>query len=540
MLQLPMTERTLGRLLREQALRQPDKKFLIFEDQSYTYREVEALTASLAAGLRRAGIGKGDHVAVQMANCPDMLWVLFALAWIGAVAVPLNTAAKGDLLTYYVRQSRASCVVVDQTLVPAMCEATAALDSLRQLIIHRDTADATADADIEQARGKRSVTFLQSLFCSPDVAQPDDGPRFSDLQLIMYTSGTTGRSKGVMCTHAQELTGGLFMAEQMGYTEDDVLYTCLPLFHVNALRVTVNAALWAGATVAMSRRFSASRFWSEIRESGATQFNALGAIANIVLRQPPSALDREHRVRLCNIVPALPTSVAREFEQRFGLAVTSLYGSTEFCCPVFAPPGTPKERSATCGRTVPPFEMRVVDEHDFEVPHGQAGEWIVRTHEPWLVFQGYFDMPQETQAVWRNGWFHSGDRGYRDEEGFFYFVDRAKDCVRRRGENISSYEVEMSINEHPSVLEVAVVPMPSDLSEDEVLAFVVLREGAACEHRELIEFCEKRMAGFMVPRYLRFLDQLPKTPSEKIEKYKLRKLAESQPESLWDRLKVTA
>ncbi|CAG2160748.1 AMP-binding protein [Cupriavidus numazuensis] len=532
MLQLPVVERTLGLVLREQAKKYPKKKLLVFEGQSFSYKEAEALTASLATGFRRAGICKGDRVAIQMANCPEMVWVLFALGWIGAIAIPINTAAKADLLKYYIEQSRASCVVVDRNLALVMQEATASLD-LRNFIIHDESIeDSAITIDVG---GGHSATSLDSLFDPPESSDSGDEPKFSDLQLIMYTSGTTGRSKGVMCTHAQELTGGLFMAEQMGYNEDDVLYTCLPLFHVNALRVTIYAALWAGATVAMSRRFSASRFWAEIRAYGATQFNALGAIANIILRQPPSDMDRNHKVRLCNIVPALPATVATEFEQRFNVAVTSMYGSTEFCCPVFAPPGTPREKGATCGRVVEPFEMRVVDENDFEVPVGQVGEWVIRAREPWFVFQGYFEMERETQAVWRNGWFHSGDRGYRDEEGFFYFVDRAKDCVRRRGENISSFEVEMLINEHPAVLEVAVVPMASELSEDEVLAFVVLREGMICEYRELIEFCRERMADFMVPRYLRILDQLPKTPSEKIEKYKLRQIAENDPNRLWDR-----
>ena len=390
MLQLPISDRTLGRVLREQAKRCPAKPFLLFEGESYTYREAELLTTRLAAGLRGAGVRKGDNVAIQMGNSPEMLWTLFALAWIGAVAVPLNTAAKGDLLTYFVEHSRAPFVIVDSSLLPIMLEATESLPTVTKYIVHADATDSPAESALAARRTDRPLTPLGSLFDASHALEDDIQPDFSDLQLIMYTSGTTGRSKGVMCTHAQEQTGGLFMADQMGYVESDVLYTCLPLFHVNALRVTVNAALWAGATVAMSRRFSASKFWSEIRESGATQFNALGAIANIILRQPPSALDREHHVRLCNIVPALPSAVADEFEQRFGLIVTSMYGSTEFCCPMFASPGTPRDKGPTCGRVVEPFEVRVVDERDFEVPHGQAGEWIIRVRRTMARVSGLF------------------------------------------------------------------------------------------------------------------------------------------------------
>lgn len=530
MLQLPTTERTLGRVLQVQAERFPERPFLLFEGRRITYRQAAAATAGLAAGLQRVGVRRGDRVCVLMHNSPEMLWTMFALAAMGAVAVPLNTASRGDLLSYFIEQSHSSAIVVDDELLPDLMPAVAAVRNALRFIV-RTAAGAPAPAPLNGTQAHS----LADLFEPAAQTLPLDAPQFSDVQLILYTSGTTGRSKGVMCTHSQEQTGGLFMAEQMGYTGDDVLYTCLPLFHANALRVTVNAALWAGATVALVRRFSASSFWSEIRSSGATQFNALGAMANIILRQPASALDRKHRVRLCNIVPALPQDAATEFEQRFGLVVTSMYGSTEMCCPLFAPPGTPRDKGATCGRVVEPFEMRVVDENDMEVPHGQAGEWIIRLREPWYVFHGYYDMPAESLAAMRNFWFHSGDRGYRDEDGYFYFIDRSKDCVRRRGENISSYELEMSISKHPSVLEVAVVPVPSELGEDDVLAFVVLRQGCTCTKRELVEFCETRMARFMVPRYLRFLAQLPRTPSEKIEKYKLRQLAQGEPHLLWDR-----
>lgn len=529
MLQLPMAERTLGGLLHTQARRRGDRTFLLFEGKSYSYREAAEAASSLAAGLQRCGVRKGDHVSVLMHNCPEMLWTLFALGMLGAVTVPLNTASKGDLLTYFIDQSDSSTVIADAELVPNLLAATAGIARPLRYIVRTEEGLALP------ATTPRAAITLASLFGGPAANLADSGADFREVQWILYTSGTTGRSKGVMCTHAQEQTGGLYMAQQMAYTEDDVLYTCLPLFHANALRVTVNAALWAGAAVALSRRFSASNFWSEIRTTGATQFNALGAMANIILRQPPAPGDRDHRVRLCNIVPALPQEVAEEFEQRFGLVVTSMYGSTEMCCPIFAPPDTPRSKGPTCGRVVPPFEVRVVDENDFEVPHGEAGEWVVRATDPWYVFDGYYGMPAESAAALRNFWFHSGDRGHRDEDGYFYFIDRNKDCVRRRGENISSYEVEMSISQHPSVLEVAVVPHPSEMSEDEVLAFVVLKEGRSCTQQELIDFCEGRMAKFMVPRFLRFLPALPRTPSEKIEKYKLRQLAAAEPQSLWDR-----
>lgn len=524
-----MKDRTLGAVLRHQSARQPDKPFLLFEGGSTSYAEADRLATGVALNLRRLGVRKGDHVAVFMENHPHMLWTLFGLGMLGAVAVPLNTAAKGDQLLYFLRQSRSSAIVADAHLMANVAPHLPSLPDLRRVIVRG------GDAPAADGNGPDAIDFSELIRPAADAGEALEPVAFSDVQLIMYTSGTTGPSKGVLCTHGMEQTGGLFMTQAMGYRDGDVLYTCLPLFHANALRVTVNAALWAGGTVALARRFSARQFWDDIRSSGATQFNALGAMANIILRQPPSPDDRNHKVRLCNVVPAFPAEIAAQFKQRFGIAITSLYGSTEACCPLFAV-DVPPEKGPSCGRLVHPFEIRVADDDDFELPHGEVGEWLIRCSEPWYIFQGYYDMPGETLGALRNGWFHTGDRGYRDEDGFFYFVDRKKESIRRRGENISSYEVELAISQHPAVLEVAVVPYPSELGEDEVLAFVVNRDGMTVGEQELVAYCEERMAKFMVPRYVSFIAELPKTPSEKIEKYKLRRQAEAEPGRLWDRL----
>jgi len=532
MLDIPMTERTMAKVLARQAERQGDRPMLLFEGASYTYAEVFALCGRLAAAFRDTGIKRGDHVAILMNNHPNTLWTIFALGMLGAVTVPVNTAAKGDLLGYFLSHSRAVALVVDEDLLPNVEPILLGGGRITNVVVHSERSPLAVP---ERSGYPQAWHALGRLLEGQASVGTGDGAAFTDVQLIMYTSGTTGPSKGVMCTHSQEQTGGLFMAEQMAYVESDILYTCLPLFHANALRVTVNAALWSGATVALSRKFSATRFWREVIESGATQFNCLGAMANILLQNPPGEQDHSHSVRLCNIVPALPGNRVTEFETRFRAKVTSLYGSTEMCCPIFAGPDTPLDRWPSCGRIVPPFEIRVVDDNDMEVPPGTIGEWIIRSREPWYAFQGYLDMPAETQASWRNGWFHSGDRGYVDAAGNFFFVDRKKESVRRRGENISSYEVEMSICSHPAILEAAVVPVPSELGEDDVMAYIVLQPGEAVSEVELIRFCEERMAKFMVPRFLRFIEQLPKTPSEKVEKYKLKQQAERERASLWDR-----
>jgi len=535
MLDLPISKRTLGRALAEQASVQGERPMLMFEDERYTYSDALMLTRSYAGALRAAGVGHGGHVALLMVNHPNMLWTMFALAWLGGVAVPINTAAKGDLLQYFLNHSKSDTLVVDAELLPLVISALNHAPNVRRVIVNHGAA--VIDLPKLSADGREWYS-LSKIIENLSIALPEEEAIFSNTQIVMYTSGTTGPSKGVICTQAMEQTGGIFMASQMNYGPEDVLYTCLPLFHANAIRVTVTAAIWSGASVALSRRFSATNFWKEVRKFGATQFNSLGAMANILIQLPPAESDNNHRVRICNIVPALPTVQLQAFEKRFGLRVTSLYGSTELCCPVYATTETPADKWPTCGRIIPPFEMKVVDDDDFELPLGSVGEWVIRCNEPWHYFPGYLDMPAETLSAWRNGWFHSGDRGYIDKEGFCYFVDRKKETVRRRGENISSYEVEMIICTHSAVLETAVVPVPAELGEDDVLAFVVLRDGASISETELIHFCEEKMATFMVPRFLRFIDRLPKTPSEKVEKYLLKQQGELERESLWDREKV--
>ncbi len=531
MLELPITDRTFGRALFEQAARQGDRPFLLFDDSRFSYSDALLESRRLARGLRGIGVRHGGHVAVLMNNHPDMVWTLFALGMLGAVAVPVNAAAKGDLLAYFLRHSRSSVLIVDDDLIPAVLDRAPDI----QTIVVRRSARAGGDG---WPQDQRAWTELDALRTPGDADLPDDAARFCDTQLILYTSGTTGPSKGAMCSHAQEQSGGLTMAQQLQYTPDDVLYTCLPLFHANALRVTLTAALWSGACVALARRFSASNFWTDIRRFGATEFNALGAMANILIQAPPADQDRQSRLRICNIVPAFPDDKRIEFERRFGPKVTSLYGSTEMNCPLYATDATPAAKWPTCGRIVPPYEMKVVDDDDIELPPGKIGEWLIRASEPWQAFQGYLDMPAETVAAWRNGWFHSGDRGYVDADGYWYFVDRKKETVRRRGENISSYEVELSICKHPAVLEAAVVPVASELGEDDVMVYVVLRDGHTLTENELVRFCEEQMAAFMVPRFVSFIDRLPKTPSEKIEKYLLKRKAEESRTELWDREKV--
>jgi crotonobetaine/carnitine-CoA ligase len=358
--------------------------------------------------------------------------------------------------------------------------------------------------------------------------------KHSDPHLIMYTSGTTGPSKGVVSPHSQGHAVGRQMASRSGYRPDDVLYTCLPVFHGNALWYTIYAALWADACVALSRGFSARRFWDEIRASGATVFNALGAMANIIWQLPESPRDRDHRVRIAMMVPT-SRDLAERFDRRYGIRTTSVFAMTENCAVTVFGPDDPVAKADSAGRVREDMEVQIVDDDRRPLPVGELGEICIRPRERGSIMLGYYEMPAATVAATTDLWFHTGDRGRLDADGYLYFADRKKEAIRRRGENISAFEVETVLCRHPSVAEAAAVPVPSELGEDDVMAYVVAAPDAEIDQAELIRFCAEHMAYYMVPRYLDVIDALPKTPSEKIEKYKLAVSARERLGELWDR-----
>jgi carnitine-CoA ligase len=523
----PIQDRTFHRLLLDKAARNGARDFLRFEDRRYSYAETERLTRVMANRFRELGVGHGSHVATLMNNCPELLFAYFALVRLGAVVVPVNTASRGDILVYYLEQSRSTMLLAEQALVERFQTVRARLPELRQLIVFDEGGSGIEPAD---------ALDFRALLHGSDA--PFDSPaRFCDLSHISYTSGTTGPSKGNMATHAHTIAQGKAVAEAYGYRSDDVLFTCLPLLHGNALLACVVPAIWADATVALSRRFSASAFWGEVRRLEATQFNLLGAMVNIVWSQPESPADREHRVRQCMVVP-IPTDFYEAFERRFGLTFTSLYALTDFGMAALKGPEAPRAKLGAAGLPAPGMRIRIVDEDDMPLPPGEVGEIVLRSDEPWFAPLGYYDMPEATLAAWRNLWFHTGDRGYLDADGWLYFVDRKKDAIRRRGQNISSYEVEQILLRHPAVQDVAIYAVRSEMSEDEVMATVVLKPGGRADERELIAFCQENMSYFMVPRYLEFRDDMPRTASEKVQKYKLREEAEARLGELWDREKA--
>ena len=522
-------DRTIGRILAEKAERIPDHPWLLWQDERHTFADLEAMTNRFANGLAELGIARGDHVAVLLGNGPEFFWTIWGLGKLGAVAVPVNTAAKGELLRYFIDQSDSQWIVVDEESAQRVAAIADKVPRVRGVLHHGPKAPASCGIVSPSV----PVLALGELARASGARPPIDAVRHDDLHLIMYTSGTTGPSKGVMSPHSQGHGVGWSLAKFFGYRSDDVIYTCLPLFHGNALWYSAYAALWAEAALAVAPRFSATQFWDDIRRFGATQFNTLGAMTNILWKLPPSPADHEHRLRLCMTVP-VPKEIYQELQQRYHVQITSVYAMTENCAVTLFTPDDPPAKAGAAGKTRGYAEIRIVDDDGRECAAGETGEIAMRA-APGMMMMGYYKMPEATAQQFRDGWFQTGDRGYVDADGYLYFADRKKEAIRRRGENISAYEVELILSRHPQVLEVAAIPVSSELTEDDVMVYVVLKAGERLSEKEIVEFCNEHMAYYMVPRFVAFIDALPKTPSEKIEKYKLKRDAEARREELWDR-----
>lgn len=521
-------ERTIGRILADQAADRGDHTCLRWQGSDISYTEMDQQTNRYANGFRSIGVEPGDHVSMLMPNCPEFLYSLWGLSKLGAVAVPLNTAAKGDLLRYFITQSDSSWLVLGEEWLEQITSAIRDVSHIKGICVFRHV-----NQEVDTSFSVAQPIYNMGAFDAADDRRPAVSVQGTDPHLIVYTSGTTGPSKGVVSPYTQGLSAGSHILEAFGYTSDDVLYTCLPLFHVNALWYTVYTALYAGATVALAPHFSASNFWQEIRDNHATAFNTLGAMTNIIWKLPPSPADRDHGVRICVMVP-VTRELSQGFKERYGITVVSAFAMTENYAVTILNQDYPLDKAGSAGQPPSYSALAIHDDDDKIVPNGIVGEICIYPREPGLMMLGYYKMPDATAEAMRNGWFHTGDRGYVDDDGYLFFVDRKKDAIRRRGENISSYEVEMLIAKHPLVAEVAAVPVASELSEDEVVAYVVLNSEQQLPYGELFEFCISEMARYMVPRFIYYIDALPKTPSEKVEKYKLRLHAEQCRDELWD------
>ena len=514
---LPLEDQTLPALLDHQAARHPDKRFVATTGgQARTFAELRDAAAAWAGLLADLAIERGDRVAVLAGNRIELVELLLGCAWRGAIAVPLNTALRGGQIRHALTNSGAKALFIETEHLDALARVPPPASLERVLLLDRERA--------HRAHGYvcEPLPELGEGAIAADVAP-------GDTLAILYTSGTTGVAKGVRCPHAQLYWWGVINSEFLAIGPDDVCFTTLPLFHTNAIN-SLCQALVAGASWVIAPRFTATRYWRLAAEHGATRSYLLGAMAGMLLAQPPSRDDRAHAIALA-LAPGTPAAHHEPFLERFGTQLLDGYGSTE-TNHITGVAGDPV-RPGTLGRAVEEFELAVFDEHDGEVADGEPGELVVRPRHPFSIATGYHEMPDATVAAWRNLWFHTGDRVIREADGWFRFVDRAKDAIRRRGENISSVEVEQALSEHPAVAAVAVFPVPAELAEDEVMAAVVLERGREVEPLELVQFCEHRIAYFAIPRYIDFVDALPLTDTGKVRKTVLRERGVTH--LTWDR-----
>ncbi|CAN7462013.1 ATP-dependent acyl-CoA ligase [Phenylobacterium sp. LjRoot225] len=517
----PPQSRKVAVLLERQAQTFGDKPLLVIDEQGYSCDEIRRRAGETAGALQAAGVGAGDRVAILCGARIEFIDLFLACSWLGAVAVPINRSSRGPQLQHILKSSGARLLAIE----PAAAEVLRHLepDDLLLSDVWLLPAQGAPPADAPPAGWPCRPAPLRG----PYVAPVDSSP--ADTCAIIYTSGTTGPSKGVCCPHAQFFWWGVNAIDILEIAADDVLLTTLPLFHVNALGAFFQALL-GGATLVVLDRFSASGFTASLRRHGATLTYLLGAMVPILLSTPEGEEDRAHGVRRA-LAPGVPAGFGEAFARRFSVGLIDGYGSTETNFVIGD--SLADQAPGAMGRVRPGYSACVVDTDDNPLPPGTPGELVVRSDIPHSMASGYFGMPQATLDSRRNLWLHTGDRVYQDEDGRFYFMDRLKDAIRRRGENISAYEVEQVLLSHPAVANAAVFPVGSDLAEDEVMAAIVLREAAAVSPEALLDFCQPRMTYFSVPRYLLFTDVLPMTDNGKVQKFRLREQGVTA--ETWDR-----
>ncbi len=504
---LDRSHSVLRYLLDRHAAERPAAPFVHFwPSTEWDYKTTRDRVRQRAATLQSHGVKRGHHVLCFMGNGPDLLTTWFAINYIGAVYVPINTAALGRSLEHILGDADAALMVAHADLVERLLDV--APGKLRKVLVVEGSAScAMAGVEILPLTDVETVSESELALDTP--IEP------WDTLAIMYTSGTTGNAKGVVTSYVQLYTMGPDAFECVD--ETDRCMICGPIFHCGST-LYVYAMLARGLSIGMMREFKTQRFWQAARETNSTYCLLLGVMASFLLKQPVSPDDRNHPLRRAFITPFGEDGPL--FAARFGVEAWTIYNMTEIASPLVAGPGISQKGIA--GTPRPWYQLRIVDENDIELPDGTAGELVIRSDRPWALMKGYYNNPKATVEAMRNGWFHTGDSFRKDENGVYFFVDRLKDIIRRRGENISSFALEAEVLFHDSVKECAAIAVPSELSEDEVLIAVTPVEGHQINAGELLEFLTGRLPRFMVPRYVRILDSLPKTSSGKIQKHILR------------------
>jgi long-chain acyl-CoA synthetase len=482
-------------LLRQRADAAPDKIFLFSEadKRQFTYREFVEAVGRAAWMLASRGIGKGDVVSLLLPNSVEYIIAYFACWQLGALAGPVNGHLKSEEIAYVVSNSESKLMLVNSEF----------LGKVESIELPRVVFD-----------DERSVTQEFEEKKADNLSTDDEA-------IIIYTSGTTGKPKGCLLTHGNVMANARQIASWLGFTETDRLLTMMPLFHMNAVSVTTMSALYAGGSTVVSQKFSASRFWNIISDYQVTSFGSVATMLSMLLSTYPDGVPAglktdQLRFAMCGSAP-VPAEVLRRFEKTFNCLVIEGYGLSESTCRSTFNPPDERRRPGSCGLAIG-NEMRVVDEDDQEVPDGELGEIVLRGEN---ILKGYFKNEAATAIAFRNGWFHTGDIGYRDRDGFFYIVDRKSDMIIRGGENIYPREIDEVLYQHPQIAAAAVIGIPDELYGEDVAAVVVLKPDAKVSEGEVIEFCKAKLADYKCPKTIRFVEDIPKGPTGKLLKREL-------------------
>ena len=528
-------ETTIGEVLDRITGADPDKTFVEIGGASYSYRDVREGVQRTASMFREMGVQHGDRLGLFMPNCIEYLYCWFGLSELGAISVPINTAYRRDETAYILNNAEAVAIVTDPTLADVAGAAADLAPSIRHRILRGDALTPTLSQGEREPKG---WTSFREAFgrATPLADRPVVSP--DDVSMLVYTSGTTGNPKGVMVTHRMYAAAGQGFKHWTQATSDDRFFTCLPFYHANIQYYSTMGALASGATLVIVDRFSASRFWGQVREARATVVNFIGMMMPVLAKNPEMPDDADNTVRLFYGSPSFSPEFLSEFQERFATDIIVGFGMTETCYgTIEAIREDRRSGSSGSARQHPDqrFEntVRIADaETGVHVGPNTTGEITIRNP---AVMQGYWRNDEQNRETLRDGWLYTGDLGWLDDDGFLYFVDRKKDIIRRRGENISSQEVENVIKANPNVLDCAVVAVPSELGEDEVKAYVTPRDGATVDPEQVVYWCAEHLAYFKVPRYWEVRDDLPRTPSLRVRKDVLRQEREDLIEGCYDR-----
>jgi long-chain acyl-CoA synthetase len=493
-------------LLQARVAEAPDKVFLFSEADArvFTYLQFAAAVARTAALLSEIGIRKGDVVSLLLPNCAEYVIAYFACWKLGALAGPVNSLLKSQEITYVISNSEAKVLLVNSQFLSIVEPLREELTSLSAIIVF--------DNEIEATKEVMTGTPPES-----DISPDNEA-------IIIYTSGTTGKPKGCLLTHRNVIANASQISQWLGFGQSDRLLTIMPLFHMNAVSVTTMSALYAGGSSVVTLKFSASRFWQIVSDYQITSFGSVATMLSMLLTTYPNGVPvglktDQLRFAMCGSAP-VPAETIRRFEETFHCLVIEGYGLSESTCRSTFNPPDQRRRAGSCGLPIG-NEMRVVDDNDEDVSDGELGEIILRGEN---ILKGYYKNPEATAHAFRNGWFHTGDIGYRDKDGFYFIVDRKSDMIIRGGENIYPREIDEVLYLHPAVSAAAVVGVPDDLYGEEVAGFVVLKEGSEVTGQELIEFCKSRLADYKCPKTIRFVKEIPKGPTGKLLKRELVKM----------------